>query len=767
MSSIENSSSSAESKTAESKSSRTNPAAPPTADQLASARAAHWHQDQKPLLSQEALRDWIGRSGLVAYGPRAQQLGAPAPSVVEATAGKKLGTDGDPDSGLDGAEAVKTLLARLIAEGSVVPLSLLGASGGLGTDVPDYVASAAVFSFIFTLRGNKAWKQPPVTAGPLKVSPLALAVYEMLAAKVTMSAYDLATQLGKEVTEGAVLRALTELWGQLRVLPVPQLDGSVTLWELTSARFTKQIKAGANAGQPSALSALISLYLGQAIAATEDEIETFLSPLAARSRVREVIHALLSARQLETFVVEGRTLLHVAGELPGFAAAAAPAASEATAGDSTAEAGDSRITKFAARPGSKIGTGLRSKPAFGKKPGFGGKPGFASKPYGSRPPAGDRERRPFKRAEGAGPARPAFDKPWSEDRAARPEGGEGRPPRREFTPRPRAAEGSAEAGGAGGDAPRRTFSKPGTFGRKREGGAGFDRGEGRPPRREGGERPQRAYSERPSSDRPRSPRPSSGRFGADRSGSDRPGSERFSSERSGSSRPGGASFKRPGGGAGSYASRPRPVFGGKPAFTRDRGADAEGGQASNRGEATGRGDAPKRVYRKFDAPREKKPFSKSSGPKPAFGAKPAFGGRPARDSSGEGRPERGRPERERPERARAARSFDGPRPRAAGFDRPGAEAGDRRPRPSFGARPGAGPGAASGGARSGSGRSGGEKSGGKKPFAKAGGPFAKFSDGKKPFRKPGPGKSSASGGRPAGGGGGFKPVKRKRPEGNG
>ena len=86
-------------------------------------------------------------------------------------------------------------------------------------------------------------------------------------------------------------------------------DGRATLWELTTRRFTKQIKAGANAGQPTALSALISLYLAQVFAATEEEIATFLSPLTARSRVREVLHALVGARQLETVVLEGKTLL--------------------------------------------------------------------------------------------------------------------------------------------------------------------------------------------------------------------------------------------------------------------------------------------------------------------------------------------------------------------------------------------------------------------------------------------------------------------------
>jgi hypothetical protein len=655
---------------------RTAGAATPSAEQLAVSRSAHWHQDGNALLSIETLRAWVQRSGLVLYAPK-PQLGAPAPTLVEATLGN---ANAAPE--LAELDAAKNLTARLIAEGSAVPLNLLGATGAHGTDVPDFIVSAPVFSYIFTLRGNKAWKQAPVTSGAVKVSPLALATYELLAAKVTMSAYDLATQLGGGVTEGAVLRALTELWSQLRVLPVPQADSSATLWELATGRFTKQIKAGANAGQPSALSALISLYLGQAVVATEEEIESFLSPLAPRSRVRDVIHALLSARQLETLVIDGKTLLHVGGELPAFASIAAPV-DEASAEETAGEEGGSRIKKFAAKPGSKIGTGLRAKPSFAKKPGFGAKPSFGDRPStGAKPAfgAGERERRPFKKD---GFAKPAFDKPWQDDRKPRParpaaasasgdgeskpartfdrrpagdrpsfarkpfgdRGAEGRPPRREFSPR--------EAG----DGPRKTFSKPGTFGRKREGFAPREGAEGRPPRgdfaagAERSERPAAGGARRPGS---YSPRPAAGGYG------------------------------------GSSASAPRA------GFSKDRG---ERGAESS--------DAPRKVFRKFDAPRAPRPF----GSKPSFGPKPSFGARKAEGSD----------RAERPERS----------------ERPRSEA-----RPGFGAKP-AGP-------------------GGKKPFSKSsgfaakGGPFAKFADGKKPFRKPGAPKKAA---------GGFKPTSRKRDEG--
>ena len=407
----------------------------PTAAQLAETRQRQWHQQGEALLTIENLRSWINTAGLVLFAPR-PQIASPAPSLVEAVLGA-------PNSSptLEQTAEARSLLARLVAEGLAVPLNLLGP--GAGTvhaaapgDTPDFVASTAVFSYVFTLRGDKAWKQPPASTGALKMSNLALATYEALSRRGPLSAYDLTTEVGKEVTEAAVLRALGELWTHLRVLPLAQPEGAPTLWELTSVRFTKQIKAGANAGQPSALSALISLYLGQAAVASEDEIESFLSPLASRSRIRDVIHALLSARQLETIAVEGRTMLHVAGSLPAFLAPqAAVAASEPEAAaveqieveasapqdaDVTGEAAP-RITKFVAKP-RKIGTGYhaKAKPAkFGAKPGpfeRGSKPSSrpSFKPREGFASPSPRERRPFSK-----PTSPGFDKPWDEEKTRR------------------------------------------------------------------------------------------------------------------------------------------------------------------------------------------------------------------------------------------------------------------------------------------------------------------------------------------------------------
>jgi 23S rRNA pseudouridine2605 synthase len=665
----------------------------PSADQLAAARLAHWHHNADPILTINMVRDWLNTSGLVLFTPRAAQLPAPAPSFVEAI----LGTANAVPTLAD-TEQSRGILARLIIDGGAIPLNLLGNPTGSGSETPDFIVSPLIFPYIFTLRGDKAWKLPPTTSGASKVSPLALNTYTLLADRAKdyatgMSSYDLTTQLGKEVTESAVLRSLTELWQHLRVIPVPQPDGAATLWELTSTRFTKQIKAGANAGQPTALSALISLYLGQSIVASEEEIETFLSPVAARSRIRDVVHALMSARQLETVAVEGRTVLHVAGELPAFLAAEIPGSEHSddidsivapTEGDAAENAeAPARITKFIPKP-RKVGTGyvtkpdrnavdsasprerrpftresnradrpsftkpwaeeradraaalassnpsedsnagqeqdaprnydrkptfdreekrssFGSKPTYGTKPSFGNRPGFGKKQaFGNQPRFGN-DRPSF------GSNRPAFNKDRPAFRRDN-ESSEVRPPRREFPPRP--------YGDAAGDstAPRKTFSKPGTFGRKREGFAGkpsFGRdSDSRSPRRDFNDSrpPRRDFTPRPDGDSrdSRPPRrnfvdrPSSPTFSGSRTpGSYSPrlqnGPRNFEGDRSSGFTPRKPHVLRE---SGADPSR----FGGKAGFSRDRDDRGTGsGYGSDRNPRSERTSGP--PFRKFDAPR--------------------------------------------------------------------------------------------------------------------------------------------------------------------
>ena len=643
--------------------------------QLAAARAKAWHQDSNPLLNADAVLEWLTNYGLVLFAPRPLQLPSPAPSLVEATLGA---TSGGPTA--EQIDSAQEFVGRMVADGTAIPLNLMGVVG----ETPDFVVSAQVFSYVFTLRGDKAWKQPPATSGAVKVSPLGLKAYEVLTEHRQLTALQLAGEMGREVTEAATMRVLVELWSQLRVLPLPQPGGQPALWELTTRRFTKSIKAGANAGQPSALSALISLYLTQAIAATEEEIVTFLSPLTARSRLREVLHALTGARKLETLAVEGKTLLHLPGALLTFAGVAAePAGTESVETDGA----EADVAEAVVRPRpKKIGTGRISSFSAERKPAaeFRGKPVRSFKSGvsagaargGSRPsprsPAkfapradgkSESERRPFRKTESS--AKPSFTNPWKEDKKARPASAPD-----SFTKyrKPEAEDrkplGPREQAGLPPErrsAPKTSFdrgSKPGGFGSKP---GGFAKRPYTPRTAEGGERSsfkprsfekfgeksggfagKRPYTPRPSGDgerpsfKPRAfergakPYAKPGGYGAKRPFTPRPSGdgerpsfkprtyERGAGERS--SKPGGFAAKRP------YT--PRAKESGASSFAKRSDAPAMTGA----GERT----IPKRPYKPRAADADQRVFTKAPWVPPTDGGNERGGKRPFKARSGGG-----------------------------------------------------------------------------------------------------------------------------------
>jgi hypothetical protein len=501
----------------------------PTAGQLAATRRTHWRQDAQPLLTVETLREWIGTSGLVLYTQRPQFTTIPAPSFAEAILGEAA-----PAPTLEQLEQPRALLARLIAEGSVIPLHLISSPTGAGSEVPDFLVSSAVLPYIFTLRGDKAWKQPPVTSGAGKVSPLALASFKLITEKGSMTASELANELGNEVTEAAALRALTELWEHLRVLPVLQADGTATLWELTTTRYTKQIKSGVNAGLPTALSALISLYLSQALLPMEEDVEAFLSPLASRSRIREVVRALTTARQLESIVIDGKNHLYVSGELPVFAPVAEPVPDDidahvvTTEGDTPA-ASRERIGKFVPSGRKPFGRSDREeRPRREER---------SDRIPPRRDRGAERERRPFRRDE----QKPRFASDHSSQDRPRPERPRQDRPRPDFSRpwdeekrerearRPRSFEGSSEERRGPRPRPDREGRSP--FRRDPNQGAPERRGYGD----SRGERPsfrkEDARGERPSfrRDENREGRPAFRKFDAPRGKFSKPRSEGASS----------------------------------------------------------------------------------------------------------------------------------------------------------------------------------------------------------------------------------------------
>ncbi len=290
-----------------------------TAEQLEASRSERMRQNGRGQLTFEDARTWLEETGLCLFLPRRQFSTFIAPTFAEAVAGERNAAPGAKIVSL-----AEELLVRLEAEGVAVRLNLLGQPG----EQPDFVVAGWVLPYVYALRGDRDWRRSPQLTGSRQVSPLAIQTYKLLeAGDATIP--QLKHALGREVTESAVLRAITELWQQLRIIPVVSGPGRPTQWQLLRLRFQKAIAEGASTSQVTAISVLASIYLQAVIAASMEEVELFLAPLTARSKVREVLRGLVATRQVHTISLGHSPHFYVAGTLPEFAAAPTAYASSA------------------------------------------------------------------------------------------------------------------------------------------------------------------------------------------------------------------------------------------------------------------------------------------------------------------------------------------------------------------------------------------------------------------------------------------------------
>jgi 23S rRNA pseudouridine2605 synthase len=791
-------------------------------NQLEQARRTRWRQDGNALLTLDDAERWLADTPLCLYLPRRQHLPVPAPTFVEAIAGRSEATP-NPEQ----IAAAAQMLARLVASGAVIALNLFGAAPGIGVssfvgEHPDFLATPEALPYLYALQPERNPKREPSTAGNGRVSPLAAEAWKLLEREGALTTSELRSQLGREVTEAAVLRSLAELWHTMRVVPVPAENPEEGAhWELLSARHRRELTIGSTQSQTTALSILVSFYLQSAVAATAEEAEIFLSPVASRSRLRDVIHGLSTTRQLASFSLAGDEQFYVEGSLPEIAEEEETVvlAAGSIGEDAGLEQNEPSLTEAAAANPTAIPHERPAAPRRGPRPAFGerARGSFASRdrrtPSTGRPPrreggyrrperSGSSERGRFRRSEGS------------------PEGAEGtsRPPRPNFERRARPSFGGttdkrerhARPGGPAradsSDRPNR-FARPDRPGRPASGGASRGGtykpsfGKGRPPRPGGSSfRPEKSFPGKPFGDRPARSgedterprfRPAAGastsssrssaspRFGQDRparpprdgerpqrsfgAGQGRPFRKPFGDRpaRDGEGRPD-RPFRKPQG------DRPPGRVGG---FSRPPRRDGESRPPFRGGQSRPQGDRPfKRPY----APAgDRPPRRESAGGyvKPGYG-KSGGGDRPERNFTPRPRPG-GRPEgtspAARPEGSeRESRPFRpaGQRPsRSGGFSKPPARSGSSSRKPSFG-KPGgyrkpAGEWPAAGGDR--------PAPGGDRP-ARPRSPRPAFASGERPPR-PAAGRDAASGPRKPGGfrksGGTGKSFGKPRPAGAG
>ena len=372
---------------------------------MEASRAERMRQNGNGTLTLEDARTWIEETGLCLFLPKRQFSSSIAPSFVEAVAGHQNATP-DPKH----VALAEELLIRLEIDGVAVRLNLLGLPG----EQPDFVVAAWVLPYVYALRGDRDWRRNPQLTGSRQVSQLAVQAYKLLEAGDT-TIPSLKHTLGREVTEGAVLRAITELWQQLRIIPVISAPGEPAKWQLLRTRFQKAIAEGASTSQVTAISVLASIYLQAVIAASMEEVELFLAPLTARSKVREVLRGLVATRQVHTISLGHAPHFYVAGTLPEFAVAPALYTSSSMPASayflrSHEEDLPEPVSHHAAPEAAPLSGPTKAEephtmrtPAA-RKPATAGKPATA-RPHFSRPATASRDRKPTQSASGSRPVR--------------------------------------------------------------------------------------------------------------------------------------------------------------------------------------------------------------------------------------------------------------------------------------------------------------------------------------------------------------------------
>jgi hypothetical protein len=197
------------------------------------------------------------------------------------------------------------------------------------SEQPDFLVAGQALPYVLCLRADSDWKHAPQKSSGHKVSPLVLELWKALDKEGALSAAQARETLGRELTEAAVLRALCELWQALRVSPVFAEPSQPARWELLRVRHRDALSTAGATGQVTALSLLVSMYLQSVYAASSEEIEIFLSPVASRSRIREAVRGLSATRQIHSLSMDAQTYYFLEGGLPEFAEPATPPATTA------------------------------------------------------------------------------------------------------------------------------------------------------------------------------------------------------------------------------------------------------------------------------------------------------------------------------------------------------------------------------------------------------------------------------------------------------
>ena len=278
-----------------------------TPDELDQLRREKWHLDDKTVRTLDDARGFIESVGFCLTYP------SRPPMLLPTFVGAWYGSDErlprhraflDPE-----ARDATDLMIRLLRDKSAYEANLSDENNAL-------LISASIFPYFYTLVGERNPKHAPQPGPRSPYSELACDTYQVIHRKGPITKLKLLEEVGKGISVPALDKSLAELWSKLRIIRVDYDEREGAWWDVLQRWSPQAVSEGVNFSVGEALSALLSKYLDCVIAADRQELESFFGNFVPRSKVREAVNALLSARELSFVPVGNRSLIQVTQAQP-------------------------------------------------------------------------------------------------------------------------------------------------------------------------------------------------------------------------------------------------------------------------------------------------------------------------------------------------------------------------------------------------------------------------------------------------------------------
>lgn len=276
-----------------------------TDTELIQFRRDKWCLNGNAVRTLEDARSFIESVGFCLMLPLPAPRTLMVPTFVGATLGsdEKLPTQRNALTDPRARDATE-LMVRLLRDKSAYEANLGDESNAL-------LLSASAFPYFYTLAGERNPKQAPRPGPRSPYSELACDTYQIIQRKGPISKSKLLEDIGKGISVPALDKSLAELWSKLRITRVDYHEREGASWDVLQRWAPEAVSEGINCSVNTALSALLSKYLGCVIAADLPELETFFGNFVPRSKVREAVNALLAAREFSFTPVGHKSFIQV------------------------------------------------------------------------------------------------------------------------------------------------------------------------------------------------------------------------------------------------------------------------------------------------------------------------------------------------------------------------------------------------------------------------------------------------------------------------